>query len=964
MSDPWLETLRPHRRGILCTALFLLGAALLAAPFVPFDPSLTRLFPSDGPAGRSLALLARSNLAGKILFSFSSPEPLDDAAHLEIDRFMQRVDALPRLSRTAVEDTSRTDALADLACDMPALLPAEGLDAVDLSDTAIRSAMRRNYLRLLKPEGAFLATLVASDPLGLLDGYLASFRRLSERTPAGIRLDASGRLLSADGKNRLEVAATDVPPTDRPASAALVADLRKLPKTLPGGISVRLAAAHLHTVSNEETTKRDLSRLTLLATLALLAVFFLFFRDPRVLIVPLVPAVAVCIALPATAALTGRLSFLVPAFAPILVGLSVDYGMHLYLALRRGRPVSPLLFPVFAGLATTLAVFAAFAFGRVPGFRQLALFAGVSLLFSFLGALFLLPVLVVPRLSPQRPGTADPQLARRRSERGKTWLRIPCSSVSVWLSFALLLVCGIAALRRLPVSLSLADLDGTPDEVRRDESVVRACWQGMRPSSPMLAVEAPDLDTAVARQARAKATLPPSLRDSSVGYSDLFPTPAQRRERQAAWVSFWRGRSERARRSIADAASAYGFDTAAFAPFLSQISTNIFADALPPLLRCAEPFFRQTSETGGVSVLLYLSRELSPAERLEAERAPGVSYLSPDGVEKELREFFREEALRIGAASICLLAAVSLALLRGLTRALFVLRPALAGLFGIFFGAFVCGIALNLIHLIVSLLVLGICFDYGVFAEAADRRGANKEAARSITLCWLTTIAGAAPLLLGSHPVIRAVGFTLTAGIAAGWLAAVCPLFLRRTSVWCVFALACSLPAGCRSPAPEPRSPLAPGEIAAPYGTAEETKGVRYSSAVTFAVRGRSLLSLCETEVAGKRLRAVGMTPTGITLFRIRCDGTNAVCDYLAEPLAKLHPRLGSWIAEDIAALFLRPPAGGFRKVDATTFTPLDGILHPLSIRLVNERIGYAVTVENKRIERLEGNLEGRLSSP
>ncbi|MBO4286708.1 MAG: hypothetical protein J5985_00900 [Kiritimatiellae bacterium] len=955
MIDPWIAKVRSHRRTILGAALLLLAAGLLAAPFVAFDPSLTRLFPKDNGAGRSLALLARSSLAGKILFSFSSPVPFEDTAHREIDRFMQQVEALPHLSRTAGEGavSGRPEDLARLAADLPALLPPTVLNKADLSDAGIRAALHKNYLRLLKPEGTFFAPLIASDPLGLLDGYLASFRRLSEWTSAGIRLDAAGRLVSEDGKNRLEVVETDIPPSDRVGSAGLVASLRQLPKELPGGITLRLAAAHFHTVSNEQITKRDLTRLTVLSTVALLAVFFLFFRDLRVLVVPLVPAVAVGLAIPATAAFTGSLSFLVPAFAPILVGLSVDYGMHLYLALRKGRPVSPLLFPVFAGLATTLAVFSAFAFGCVPGFRQLALFAGVSLVFAFLGALFLLPLLVAGGVA----GGSAPAL--RDCHQHQTALRdYRPSSLAVWVSFVLLLGGEFAVLRHLPVRLALADLDGTEAEVRRDENAVRACWQGARPSTPMLAVEASDLDAAVAREVRVKAALPQDVRDAATGYSDLFPTPAQRRTRQSAWTSFWRVRAEDLQRSLSAASAAYGFDKAAFAPFLALVSTNAFADTLPPLLQRVEPFFRQTTETGGVATLLHLSRELTPEERRDAERDTHVQYFSPDGMEKELREFFTDEARRIGLAALCLLVVVSLALLRGLTRTLFVLRPALAGLFGILFGAFVCGITLNLIHLIVSLLVLGICFDYGVFADTAVRRGADREASRSITLCWLTTTAGTAPLLAGNHPVIRAIGFTLVVGTTAGWLAAVYPLFHRRilarlrgARYAAVVALACALLTGCRAPAPEIRLPLDAARIVAPYGKSTPNGRVGYSSVVSFAIRGHRFLSLCETEVTGKRFVSVGMTPTGITLFRIRGDETGAVCEFLAEPLAKLHSKLGAWIAEDLATLFLRPVSKGPKQVTATTFTTVDGTLYPLSLRLENRRIGYTIDVENKRIE-------------
>ena len=195
-----------------------------------------------------------------------------------------------------------------------------------------------------------------------------------------------------------------------------------------------------------------------------------------------------------------------------------------------------------------------------------------------------------------------------------------------------------------------------------------------------------------------------------------------------------------------------------------------------------------------------------------------------------------------------------------------------------------------------------------------------------------------------------------------GWLSAVYPLLRRRildrlrgTSSLAVgfFALACSCLSGCRSARPAIRSPLHAADIAAQYGEADYDGSIRYSSAVSFAIRGRRFLSLCETEVTRKRFVAVGMTPTGLTIFRIRGDGQDAVCEFLAEPLAKLHARLGAWIADDLATLFLHPVSDGSKRVDVTTFTTVDGTLHPLALRLENRRVGYTITVENKQIERI-----------
>ena len=74
--------------------------------------------------------------------------------------------------------------------------------------------------------------------------------------------------------------------------------------------------------------------------------------------------------------------------------------------------------------------------------------------------------------------------------------------------------------------------------------------------------------------------------------------------------------------------------------------------------------------------------------------------------------------------------------------------------------------------LLAGLLLAGNCFDYGVFMLEAWRRGSREGIDRGVYLAWLTTAGGAALLLVARHPVLFAMGLSLTVGVTCGYVTA------------------------------------------------------------------------------------------------------------------------------------------------------------------------------------------------
>jgi predicted exporter len=156
------------------------------------------------------------------------------------------------------------------------------------------------------------------------------------------------------------------------------------------------------------------------------------------------------------------------------------------------------------------------------------------------------------------------------------------------------------------------------------------------------------------------------------------------------------------------------------------------------------------------------------AQRLDAARLPGVSWLDLRAESAALLGAYRRQALVSVALGVVLIFGVLAAGLRDAARAVRVLAPVLAGV-GFAVGLLAAaGASLTIFHLVGLLLVVGIGVNYALFAEGA--RGEPAQAARTLRTLLVvsgTTLCAFATLAVSSIPVLHALGATVVTGVVA-----------------------------------------------------------------------------------------------------------------------------------------------------------------------------------------------------
>lgn len=231
----------------------------------------------------------------------------------------------------------------------------------------------------------------------------------------------------------------------------------------------------------------------------------------------------------------GHLNILTITFLPILIGLAIDFGIHLVSRyeeeLRAGRPeqqaVEMALVQtgrgIFTGGLTTAGAFLAMGFTEFKGVREMGLICGGGLLLCLIPMLTLLPVLLLRGrqnlLDHSRPPPPDP---RARLER--LWLDRPALTLGLATTLTLF---AAAHLRRVEFDYNLLNLQsaGLPAVVYEHKLIRHA-----NRSVIFGVVTAGSLEEARALQARLEA-LP-----SVAGVDSMVPHLTEDQTRRLALV--------------------------------------------------------------------------------------------------------------------------------------------------------------------------------------------------------------------------------------------------------------------------------------------------------------------------------------------------------------------------------------------------------------------------------------------
>ena len=527
--------------------------------------------------------------------------------------------------------------------------------------------------------------------------------------------------------------------------------------------AVRLYGSGVYSVDLQASVQRESVLFSVLASVALAALVYLRFRQlPIVLAVGLPLVVGGLAGLLALTLLFDRVHGITLAFGFTLLGVAIDYPLHLF-----SHPSTRRVWPtLLLGISSTLVAYLAFVAAGTVGLQQLGVFAVVGILGATLASRYLTANEAQPLERNEQTSAAQPA--------GLThWPWIVCALLS-----------GSLMLERSLFSDDLGKMTPVASATLAADAKLRH-QLGVADMRNLISVQHSDLQLLLVELSRVSKTLEQQVNAGTLNgfqsISALLPTT----ERQHARLNALKQPPllEQFNQAVEESV----FTRDAFQPFFDDVQalqTQPLAHALitPELLASSGEQLAQLTQSllynNGIDwvALVYLRGLTEDADaRAALEQQIGqlrnAELIDLKAASMSLVADYRARVLRILGIALLAIAALLLLTTRAPSRVLWLLGTLLAAVMAsVAVNYHILG-GLSLFDLIALALVAGLGLDYGLFFSKAERSSADQHnTAAAIGLCAASSFLVFGILALSSIPLLRGLGLTVATGVAVAYL--------------------------------------------------------------------------------------------------------------------------------------------------------------------------------------------------
>jgi predicted exporter len=614
---------------------------------------------------------------------------------------------------------------------------------------------------------------LAADPTAAFRAVLSNWQ--SRQSPQLLQ----GVWFSPDRQRALLVATTRAPGFDAAAQQQAISAIHTAfaEADAAPGTRLLLTGSPVFADNARTTIRASLRTLSITAALLVSVILLFVYRSFYLLLLGGLPIVSGLVAGSlATAWLFGNLHGITLVFGMTLLGVAIDYPIHLFSHLQPGRTPRQSIISIWPtlrlGVITTCIGYLAFARQDFAGLAQLGIFTTCGLLTAALVTRWLLPSLLVS----VRPATTQGAVASRL----RVLLNLPRPVARLILVAALVTLALLLAVSPPEWETDIAALSPLSRAERQLDSSLRQAI-GAPDVSQLLVASGADPE-AVLHISEQAARLLHSAVDQGLltGFdspSDYLPSRATQQRRQDALPD-----PATAKQRLTTAMQGLPFREDAFAPFLTALAES---RALPPLGindvtgtptgLSIQPLL-YNDETGWKALILLSGIAAGSGFRdwWQQQGIPAAQLIDLKQTSATLLTEFRNSALERLLLGI---AAILLVLSLGLRSATAALRVTLPILLAISLGSALLGVMgerLSLFHLIALLLSAGIGIDYSLFFQRRESRGTDQPGiTHALLVCAVSTVTVFAILASSSVPVLHAIGITVTTGVPLCFLLAV-----------------------------------------------------------------------------------------------------------------------------------------------------------------------------------------------
>jgi 1-acyl-sn-glycerol-3-phosphate acyltransferase len=768
----------------LLTVLFI-GAGTWAAFRLEYEEDITQVMPADEKAKEFNRVMEQVSFTDKIIISVSAEngEKTDSEALMKAGEYLfTKLETLkPEYLLDILfrpDDKQISDAFDFFYDHLPLYLDSADYASMDslLTPEKIDRAVGTGYRALLSPAGSFLKKSFLRDPLSITPRALRRLQSL--QTEGGMQIREDG-IFTADGNQLMIYLQPAYSARKTGPNGKLAEELATFSKETEKafGVKIHYFGSPLVAAANASRIKTDIGIILSAVGIFLFLFLFYFYRTPFYYFILIIPA-----AIGASAGflmlylMKGTASSIAMGVGGMVLGITIDYSLHVFTHFREVRNIKKLLDDITAGMLlssfTTVCAFYCLLFTNSEALRDLGIFAGTGVFTAAVSSLLVLPhLLKAPKnnLSEIKTNWVE-RIAGFSYHRNRFVIAGGLVFTAVCLIF----------FHSPDFEDNPENFSYMPKELAESEAFIS---QGSDVSKKALFLITSGTDTKQAMERLdtysdiiAKLQIN-NLIEGVSGPLELMPTAKKQLHSIHTWNVFWTPeKKELVIHEIIRSAKKYGFKEGAFQPFFNLLEKRFQPVDMVSFAPIQQSFLGELVNEGpsGVSTVtvLRVQEKNKPAVYDALREKEGTFLFERKKVVADLIEIVRvdlDTLLGISAVLVFIVLFLSSGRLELTTITYIPLILSWVWTLG-FMG--ILGLKFNIVNIIICTFVFGLGNDYCIFVLNGllqdYRYGTNnlKSYKTSVFLSAFTTLLGVGALGLSGHPALRSIAAMGVAGIA------------------------------------------------------------------------------------------------------------------------------------------------------------------------------------------------------
>ncbi len=768
--------------------LFLAGFSGYLATKLKFTEDISRVLPHSEKIDHLNFVLENARFMEKVIFnihlddSVEEPDParlinftnilVDSLRSGTIPGMLHSID-LPPTEREMLEVYN------EVYQNLPLFLSESDYYRIDslLDEEHIDQTLASNYRTLISPVGFGTKRMIRRDPLHLTS---LAMNKLNEFGLSENLEIYGGHFLTKDRKNLLLII-TPLSTNNTAANKILFGHIDDLITSLKQERFQDIQAAYFGSpvvaLGNAERIKQDIILTVSLAASLLLLFISLFFRRKRAFLVIFLPVIfGGLFSLAALYLIKFEVSAISLGIGSVLLGISIDYALHIFSHYRKYGNVKKLLkdlsTPVVLSSITTASAFLTLHFIDAEALQDLGLFSALAVLSA---AFFSL--LVLPHLLPADKGEKTSfkyNFIDRIANFNYSGNRYIISTI------LLLTVIFLFMMRSVSFEADMMKNNYMRPELAKAEQELNAVTS-LSLKTIYTVSTGSNLDKAMSVNIKhaEKIDLLKStgIIDDAIVPTRLFRPEQEQEEAIARWESFWETRKNKLLADLKKVGSKYKFREDAFADFAHWLHKS-FSPVAPAEMKGLNNLFFdnyviQTDTLAAIINVLKIDQASTEAEKVYdmLDQEPETWVIDKRVITSEFIGILKDNFDKLVMISLSLVFVILLIAYGRIELTLITMIPIFISWVWVVGIMAILGISFNIFNIIILTFIFGLGIDYSIFVMRGllqQYKYGHEDISSykvSIIISGITTLLGIGVLIFARHPALQSIATMSIIGI-------------------------------------------------------------------------------------------------------------------------------------------------------------------------------------------------------